>query len=409
MVDMLADEVKRGSDVLGEGTELMDPREAKRLQDEAELLRRKQKEEKLESQLRPVVGDAAAEFDELWALGGENMLAAGMPDVTKPVAPAAPAAPVPAPAPAVKVPAAKPVDKSRPVAEKKRERSRDRSPPRRADDKSGKPESAKKPKKKMASAGGKKHSGIVVLFELHDGLLPWQSLRNGSYADTLSRSDRRTRSELDGDGKWLWDTINKTLDAVAEEYLLYHSLRPAEPANVCQLDEHVRPRMGDYRRSDKETRPGEKGVIARFEHVMYVMQHLSKELSPARWDDVTRLRKDVNRFLGGALSKADALIREAEAMGARIVVAGEEGLISTLALCAVLGLPVDPRDVWSVKGHGRDELIARLRAWRHDGKRLVGLVRTPREYKGLLDELLSHPLLHKVTLDRVVDELTKNR
>jgi hypothetical protein len=91
----------------------------------------------------------------------------------------------------------------------------------------------------------------------------------------------------------------------------------------------------------------------------------------------------------------------------RVVVVGEEGLISTLALVALLGLAVDPRDVWTAKGRGREELLIKLKSWRHEGKRIVGLVRTPRDYKGLLDEMLTHPLAQKVSLDKVVEELSK--
>ena len=101
------------------------------------------------------------------------------------------------------------------------------------------------------------------------------------------------------------------------------------------------------------------------------------------------------------------VLRVAASAGMRVVVVGEEGLISTLALVAVLGLAVDPRDVWTAKGRGREELLTRLRAWRHDGKRIVGLVRTPRDYKGLLDEMLTHPLTHKTSLDKALEELKK--
>ncbi len=401
---MMQDEVKRGSDVMQEGTELLDAREARRLQEEAEQLRRRQKEEKLESQLRPVVGDAAAEFDELWALGGENVLAGGMP-VIQPAPVVAPAGP-PAAAAAASSPAGAPkgketrrekaaakANKANPAAannsnnnnnnggkkgegprgaEKKRERSRERSPGRRAAAGPGAEKGeSKKAKTREAGSGkkGRKPTGTVLVLELHDGLLPWQALRSDAFAAMLGRGERRSRSELERDGKWLWEGLNRLLDLVAEEELLYHVLRRVEPPNLLLLDEHLRPRAGDFRRNDRELRPGDKGAAARFEHVMYAMDHLKTLLGPARWEELVRMRRDADRDLNGALSRVDEVLRVAQSRGMRVVLVGEEGLISTLALVAVLGLAVDPRDVWTAKGHGREELLLKLKARGRCGER----------------------------------------
>ena len=55
----------------------------------------------------------------------------------------------------------------------------------------------------------------------------------------MGRGERRTRAELERDGKWLWEGLNRLLDLVAEEELLYHVLRRVEPPNVLLLDEQV--------------------------------------------------------------------------------------------------------------------------------------------------------------------------
>lgn len=191
---------------------------------------------------------------------------------------------------------------------------------------------------------------FFFFFQLHDGLIPWLGLRDGSFLSSINfKGDHRARQDREKDGAALWKKLNQFLDFVVEESMLYDVLRSAEPPSLSVFSPSLKPHRGTYSRREPPMRRGERGVEARFEHVLHVLTHLREHLSPQRWDELSRLRREFEHTCNNVIAQANSVLSRAKQKG-RIMLIGAEGLLSTMGLCAVLGLQVDYRDVWTVKG-----------------------------------------------------------
>ena len=83
---------------------------------------------------------------------------------------------------------------------------------------------------------------------------------------------------------------------------------------------------------------------------------------------------------------------------------GLEGLLSTLALVALLGLGVDGRDVWTIK-YSFEPVLDRMRRARRDRKEVVGMVAAVGPYRAGLDLLALHPVTDRCALTVVKKQL----
>lgn len=199
---------------------------------------------------------------------------------------------------------------------------------------------------------------MSVLLELHDGLLPWRGLTDGSRVAPHIPAGERARV-----GRLLLDDTDAMVLEVVRAHLWWDLLEPTLlDANLRSLGPSLHASATSQygfasftsdrlMQAARGGRPDRKGLLNRCQFVLHLLGDfgaLERALGTTRWAQVRELRQRWEAVTGGALVAAARCLEAAR--GARVVVFGRAPLLLSLALLALLGLAplVDLRDVWSI-------------------------------------------------------------
>lgn len=230
----------------------------------------------------------------------------------------------------------------------------------------------------------------VVVMQLHDGLLFWNSLKDGSFVHCCDFPPSADLASLRKQGAELFEETQRLVQSIADDHFWFQLLKTvSQEANPRLVHHLIRASAtskfgiptfeGDRLIAAlKQGRTDRKGYHNRMQYILHLMEGTNLEFKIGRdqWLDVIRLRDRWNEVTNGTLREATELLKTAS--NARIVMVGTEPLLLTFAFCYVMGFGpyVDGRDIWTTTGApaGYSAVVTHLQTSQYKDLKRIGVL-----------------------------------